>query len=363
MWPCARLGPGPGFRLFAGAAALTPLLVSACTQGTPRPGDAFPADGRALFPDLEEVVGLPDQPREGASSEFWEWWGDGQAELSGYRLTLDRYGDPREAELALIYVTEPHDRRTWIKDDDARGRNRVEVLKLNFNAFFLTGIYPYGVMASVFSPVDRYREERFQPVRIVHSAQEWCGAYSHMVWPGPDRLRSLRLSYFAGEDERVADLAAEPGTLYEDALLIQLRELDGPFAGGGEWEGWLVPALWRVRAGHGEPTPVRARITREEGVREIPAAVPVTRFTLEAGDYRRVIEVERDHPRRILGWTTSTGEEAVILASERLPYWRLNRLGDESYRELLGLSSRGIVPPGAAERGSPPPEVGSGPVC
>ena len=390
MWPCAPLGSRPAFRLFAGTAALTTLLVSACTQGTPRPGDHFPADGRALFPDLEAVVGLPDQPREGATSEFWEWWGDGQAELSGYRLTLNRYGDPREAELALIYVTEPHDRRSWIKDDDARGRNRVEVLKLNSNAFFLTGIYPYGVMTSVFSPVDRYREERFQPVRIVHSAQEWCGAYSHMVWPGPDRLRSLRLSYFAGEDERVADLAAEPGTLYEDALLIQLRELDGPFAGGGEWEGWVVPALWRVRAGHGDPSPVRARITREEGVGEIPvqahpgegfsfggsaaarpetvsspstSAVPVTRFTLEAGDYRRVIDVERDHPRRILGWTTSTGEEAVILATERLPYWRLNRLGDESYRELLGLSPRGILPPGAGNPSQDPPDAGDGPVC
>jgi|GEM_PF-74061 len=362
------------------------IALAGCSPGNSWTGDAYPSDGRAVFPDLADVVGLPDQPREGASSRFWEWWGDGQAELSGYRLTLPRYRESREAELALIYVTEPHDRRSWIKDDDAEGRNRVEVLKLNFNAFFLTGIYPYGVMTSVFAPVDRYRAERFQPVRIVHSAQEWCGAYSHLVWPGPDRFRSLRLSYFAGEDERVADVAVEDATLYEDALLIQLRELDGPFAEGRDWEGPLVPALWRVRAGHGDPAPVEARITRREASREGPGGeVPVTRFTVEAGEYRRVIDVERDHPRRILGWTTSAGEEAELLATERLPYWRLNQLGDESYREALGLSPEGILPPGASggSRGfeprspegasgtevppaaglRPPPGPGEGPVC
>jgi hypothetical protein len=354
------------------SAGLALLLVPSCSPGSFGPGDSFPPEGKAVFPDLARVVALPDQPREGASSEFWEWWGDGRGELSGYRLTLPRYRQSREAELALIYVTEPHDRRSWIKDDDARGRNRVEVLKLNSNAFFLAGIYPYAVMTSVFAPVDRYRDEAFQPVRIVHSAQEWCGAYSHLVWPGADRFRSLRLSYFAGEDERVADVPVEPGTLYEDALLVQLREMDGPFAGGGEWEGWLVPALWRVRAGHGDPGPVRARITRAEASRETTGdegrgSVPVTRFTLEAGEYRRVLDVERDHPRRILGWTTSDGEEAELLASERLPYWQLNRLGDESWREALGLSPRGIIPPGgegpASDSSPRPPGEEGVPLC
>jgi hypothetical protein len=351
------------------AAGLALVVIPSCSPGSLGPGDSFPPEGRAVFPDLARVVALPDLPQEGASSGFWEWWGDGRGELSGYRLTLPRYRESREAELALIYVTEPHDRRSWIKDDDARGRDRVEVLKLNSNAFFLAGIYPYAVMTSVFSPVDRYRDEAFQPVRIVHSAQEWCGAYSHMVWPGPDRFRSLRLSYFAGEDERVADVPVDRGTLYEDALLIQLRELDGPFAGGEDWEGWLVPALWRVRAGHGDPGPVQARITRARAVRETAdGSVPVTRFTVTAGEYRRVLDVEVDHPRRIMGWTASDGEEAELLASERLPYWQLNRLGDESWREVLGLSSRGIIPPGPAPvpggaPGRPPPGDEDGSLC
>ena len=337
---------------WAGTAAAAALLVTlaACTPSPPAHSGAVSDDGRALFPDLAQFSGLDDTPMEGASSEFWEWWGDGQAELSGYRMVVGRYGAPREAELALIYVTEPHDRRTWIKDDHVEEPHRVNVMKLNQNVAFLTGIYPYAVMTSVFAPVDRYRTEPFSPVRIVHSVQEWCGAYSHLVWPGPDRYRSLRLSYFAHEGERIREVEADGPLLYEDALLVQLRELDGPFAGGGDWEGMLVPELWRLRAGHRGTDPVPARITREEGVHEHQGQeVPVTRFTLQAGDYERVFEVERDPPRRILGWSTSTGEEAELLATERLAYWELNRPGDESWRETLGLSPRGVLPPGAGD--------------
>ncbi|MEX2529336.1 MAG: hypothetical protein WD960_01070 [Gemmatimonadota bacterium] len=341
---------------------LLPLL-GACRL--PGPGAEAEGTERPLFSDLAAFTQLPERPVASASSEFWEWWGDGRAELSGYQMTVQHYGEPREAELALIYVTEPHDRRTWIKDDDASSPERVEVLKLNRNAAFLTGSYPYAVMTSVFAPVDRYRDEAFAPVRIVHQAQEWCGAYSHLVWPGRNRFRSLRLSYFAQHGERIREVDVPGEVLYEDALLVQLRELDGPFAGGGDWEGLLVPELWRVRSMHGSVDPVPATIVREEGIRRMGQEEhPITRFTLESDGYRRIFEVEREVPRRVLGWTTSTGEEAEILATERLPYWELNRLGDESVREALGLSPHGLLPPGgeAATGGAcPDPSAGAPP--
>jgi hypothetical protein len=97
---------------------------------------------------------------------------------------------------------------------------------------------------------------------------------------------------------------------------------------------------------------VRAHITREEGTTALAGhEVATTRFTLQAGDYRRTFEVERDPPRRVLGWTTSTGETAELLSTERLAYWELNRPGDESWREALGLSARGSLPPGMEDDG------------
>lgn len=305
-------------------------------DGTP-PAGVLEAGALQLFPDLATLSSLPPEPTSRASSEFWDHWGDGRAELSGYRVTLSRYGEPREAQLSMIYVTEPHDRRTWVKDDGAEEPDRVEVLKLIRSMQFMTGIYPYSVHATTFAPVDAWREERFQPVRINLSVQEWCGSVTHQVFPGSNRARSLRLSYFASEGETVRDFEIDENTLFEDALLIQLRELDGPFQGGGDWEGLLVRELWSFRTGHAAIRRVPARITRSSATRD---GTPVTRFVLEAGEYTRTFDVEVAPPRRVLGWESSTGETARLLDTERLAYWTLNQPGDERYREELGLGPR-----------------------
>lgn len=339
--PCrkSRLLAGP----LAGGLGILLTTVS-CSGG---PVARVTGGARPLF-DAGEVVAMPATPSRGASSEFWTGWGDGRAELSAYRITTPRYGEPREGELVLIYVTEPHDRRTWIKDDAVDEPHRVEVLKLNASLKFMTGVYPYSVLTSVFAPVDAYFEERFQPVKISMSAQEWCGHVFHELWAGRSGFRALRLSYFAEEGERVRDQETGGGVLYEDALLIQLRELDGPFAGGGDWSGRIVPGLWESRRGHTTLEPVAATIERGSGERE---GAPVTRFVISYGSFSRTVEVERDPPRRILGWTTSDGEDVRLVGSRRLAYWRLNGTEDPDLRATLGLDPHGSVPP----PGTPPP--------
>lgn len=367
----ARPAAGAASFLVAAVAAVA-VAAGACAPDGPGGGDradagADAADredaGRSLVPDASSYSWLPRTPDAGASSGFWDHWGDGKAEMSGYRVTVPRYGEMRDGELVLVYVTEPHDRRRWIKDDDVGDPHRVEVMKLNVGLQFQTGVYPYSVLTSVFSPVADWGRERFSPAKIVTSAQEWCGSYRHQVWPGEESFRSMLLSYFAGEGERVRTVDAPPGVLYEDALLIQLRELDGPFAGGGDWRGEIVPSLWRLRAGHAPARPVPATITRRDARRD---GTPVTRFVLEYRDYRRTYDVERAAPHRVLGWSTSEGAEAELLATERLPYWRLNAEGDESVRARLGLEvdeeaappGPGGSDPGGPSSAAPPPAGG-----
>lgn len=320
------------------------LVLLACSE--PREAAGPP---HTIFDDPGAFSGLPDRPRSTAGSAFWNRWGDGRAELSGYRLTLRRYGEMRRGELVHVTVTEPHDRRAWIKDDEASEPHRVNVLKFLAQATFQTGIYPYTVTTVAYAPVDRYAEERFAPVKLVGSADEWCGSWHAVAWPGPDRLRLLRLSYFAAEGEVREERVVPSGTLYEDALPIQLRELDGPFASGGDWEGHLVPALWSSRARHRPVEAVPASISRATGKRD---GVPVNRFVLRYGDRVRTFEVERDLPRRLLGWRTEEGgavmEQATLLGTDRLAYWERNRPGDEALRSRLGLpetpSATGATP-------------------
>ena len=329
------------------------LSAMACEQTEPE-RDPGGAGVSSLARAGAEFTGLPDEPQASASSEFWSHWGDGRAELSSYRAVVQRYGEPREGELVLIYVTEPHDRRRWIKDDEVQDPNRVEVLKLNLSQKFLTGIYPYSVMTSVFSPVDEWRAERFQPVKIGHTVQEWCGHYMHQVWPGPESLRSLRMSYFASDGEGIAEIDVPSGALYEDALLIQLRELDGRFADGGDWEGWILPSLWAVRRGAATAEPIQGAIIREQlEPGDDTDGRSLTRFTLRYGDYWREYDVETAEPRRIVGWRTSLGDTVRLVETRRLPYWTENDPAGRALRTDLGLSanSSGVPPgfPGGAE--------------
>ena len=313
------------------------LLAGACqTDGAqgPSAAESSSATAGAGRPDPAEVTALPDQPDGSASSAFWDHWGDGRAELSTYRGEVSRYGSLRRAQMDLIYVTEPHDRRRWLKDDDAPDQHRVNVLKLNRLLKFQTGIYPYSVMTSVFAPTADWGRPRFQPVKVTLTAQEWCGHVFHGIWPGPDRFMTEIRSYFASEGEQVELVDTPADTLYQDALPIQLRQLDGPFNAGEEWRGEIVPSLWHTRKGHAEPKPVEATITRRDADLD---DTPVTRFVLGYGDVEVTYDIEKAPPHRLLRWRHSDGSHLELKASKRLAYWKLNNPGDESHRRDLGL--------------------------
>jgi hypothetical protein len=286
-----------------------------------------------------EVASAPAAPVARATAAFWQHWGDGKAELSGYAITTGRYGRPRDGKVVLIYVTEPMDRRVWIKDDDGSvaPADRVNVLKLNHVLKFQTGIYPYSVLTSVFTPVDGSAAERFAPVKISFTAQEWCGSVWQKLSVSPRSFASEIRSYFHAEGEREDTIPTAAGTLYEDALLIQLRELDGPFATGRDWSGEIVPALWSSRKAHIPLKPAPATIRREDALRD---GVPVTRFTLAYAGQSRTIDVEKAPPRRVLGWACSDGETARLLKTARLPYWQLHDPGDEKYLAEIGLGGQ-----------------------
>jgi len=281
-------------------------------------------------------AGPAQEPGVRASEAFWSRWGDGKAELSGYAVREERYGAMRDGRMVLIYVTEPMERRTWVKDDSGSvpEDERVEVLKLNRNLTFRTGIYPYSVMTSVFAPVDGAEPERFSPTKISFTAQEWCGQVFRMLLPRSGAVRDELHSYFQSEGDRSETIDLPADTLYEDALWIQLRELDGPFAGGGDWSGRLVPSSWSMRKSHRPLRAVRATIRRADAERD---GTPVTRFTIEYEGAAREIDVEKGEGHRILGWRGPGEEAGRLLATARLAYWELNAPGGERYLSRIGM--------------------------
>jgi hypothetical protein len=282
------------------------------------------------------------------AADFWSVWGDGKAELSGYRLMQPRYGQSRVGTAVLIYVTEDLHEGTRVKDEGKGAKDSYPVLKLNAVRKFRTGIYDYSVMTSVFSRVQGAAGERAWPLRKVSfSSQEWCGHVYHQLVPRGEALRSESHSYFDGEADEVRDLPRPADGVVEDELPVLLRS----YAGRGDYlqagKGLRVPylgSLLRARLLHQPLSWGRAALSRAAA----PVEVEVPAGRLRAIVYTVAVEggetgtywFEAAAPHRLLKWRWSGGEEGVMLGSARLPYWQLNGAGQESYLKQLGLSEK-----------------------
>ena len=115
--------------------AALPAVVSGCTD--PVAG----ASGSLVRPATPDEV-----------ARFERHWQDGRAEVSGYRLSVVRYGATRVGQAAMIVVTEPFRVSARVKADDPSRRpsDVADALKMNLTRDFQTGVYDYNTMTSLF---------------------------------------------------------------------------------------------------------------------------------------------------------------------------------------------------------------------
>ena len=268
------------------------------------------------------------------SEDFNEYWYKSQAELSHYKLTQARYGELREGDAVLIFVTEHLSPATLIKTDNADNKG-IPVLKLNHTRNFKTGVYPYSVMTSVFTPVNF--AENTRTLKVSFSAQEWCGQVFQMLkWKGSGYSGSLH-SYFEGEGDE--DISISP-TLLEDEIFNKIR-INPESLPVGDIE--LVPSMLFLRLMHEEFKAYSASaILKKENENQI--------YRLNYPELERevVIYFEENFPFKILKWTESYPDgfgnnksllttTATLDTTIMLDYWKRNSLADSIYRTQLGL--------------------------
>src|SRR5262245_29695790 len=123
------------------------------------------------------VLAASTAAAKAAAQDFWAYWGDGQAELGGYRLVQPRYGARREGTSVLIFVNEEMSDALRVKADPGKHppTDILPVLKLNAIRDFQTGIYDYNVMTSVFARI----VPGWPVAKVSFSSQEWCGHVYH----------------------------------------------------------------------------------------------------------------------------------------------------------------------------------------
>lgn len=279
---------------------------------------------------------------------FWDHWGDGKAELSGYELTMPRYGELRTGTAVAIFVTETFSNEARVKADPGEHAKSDEfpVLKLNLVEDFATGIYDYNWMTSTFLALEPVAgRPRGFPTKVSFSGQEWCGhVYAQMLFDATN-ARRMSHSYFDGEADQQGQLDTPADGITEDALWHWARGWAAPqLRRGDSIEVPLLMALKRSRAKHQSLNWEKGTLARaaEPETIEVPAgAFEVERYTATwSSGYIRTFYVETAMPHRIIRWETTEGERAEILATERLPYWALH--DNEHLGELtkLGLTPR-----------------------
>lgn len=270
-------------------------------------------------------------PKKELSTAFKKYWYAGDAEITTYRLQQARYGETRDGEAVLIYVTEPFLPEKQVKADENHADN-IPVLKLNATKNYLTGIYPYSIMSSIFYPV----HDNQHAVKVSFSSQEWCGqVYAQLN--NREKFDVLSHSYFEKEGDQNVKLEK---TILENELWNKIR-IDPTDLPVGEFE--VLPSFEYLRLSHKELKAYDAKLTLME-------SGAITVYEISYPELQRTVKIEftTTFPYTIEKWSetfsSGFGEKAKQLTSTatkmktlKTPYWQQNGNKDLSLRDSLGL--------------------------
>lgn len=258
------------------------------------------------------------------SEDFKNYWYNGLAEITSYSMEQERYGEIRDAEAVLIYVTEDFLPEIQVKADRPSDSNK-SVLKLNQTKKFFTGIYPYSIMNSVFYPL----EEKNHALKVTTSVQEWCG-HVYAQLNNRDSFKIKSHSYFESEADQEFEFQK---TALEDELWTQIRVNPEGLPSG---ELLIIPSFEFIRLKHKELKPYNAIATTQ-------TRDSIHSFKVEYPSLKRSLTIwyEPDFPYQIIKWEEQSSDlttKATKKKQLRTDYWSKNTNADSHLRDSLQLN-------------------------
>lgn len=274
-----------------------------------------------LIPASHESI--RNQSRE-ISGTFKEYWYSGLAEVTSYELKQERYGEIRNGTAVNIFVTEDFLPEEQVKANRA-GEGTVSVLKLNQVKKFTTGLYPYSIMTSTFSPVNSKKHA----LKSTHSMQEWCGQI-YMQLNNRKKFDIQSHSYFEGEADQNFSLEK---TWLENEIwnLIRLNPEELPT---GEFS--MIPSFEFARMYHKplEQEAVKGSLTQGDSLTTYRLTYPELKREL-------IVYFESSFPYSIERWEeilpNGLKTEAVKMKRLHIDYWTKNGKEDAFLRDSLNL--------------------------
>ena len=289
-----------------------------------------------IAPMILWSISLYSQEFKLSNSKFKDYWYSGKAEIASYELDISRYGENRTGNAVLIFVTEDFSRSKHVKLDRPQQvpEDKVNVMKLNFTKKFLTGIYPYSMMTSVFTPALSDPE---MPLKITSSSQEWCGNTFMQMNLEDDQYLFRGFSYF----EKEGDVKYKIDQAMPEDNIWNLIRIDPNLLPAGKIK--LIPGTIPARLNHFKVEPENAvatlNVEEEEAVYTIDYPVLGRRLK---------ITFESEFPFKITSWeetfkVVKEGKEKTFVTKARLlntvhtDYWTKTGNEDIEWREKLKL--------------------------
>ena len=273
--------------------------------------------------------------------QFGDYWYAGKAELNHFDLTQIRYGEKRKGDAVLIYVTEDFLAEKQVKKEfgDEKG---ISVLKLNYMKKFITGIYDYSIMASIFTPIE-FRKYP-QTLKLTFSSQDWCGQSFAQMNLRNGKLNYEQRSYFQAEGDIDEALDA---TYVEEDVWTRMR-IEPQMLPMGKVK--MVPSQEYLRLNHKQLKAYDAQAQLMLQVNDVKTGGPKEFYvyTITYPELDRVLKItcQSLFPFKIMSWEETTDfsnsaksltTKAVAGKTEMLPYWELNKNANQGLRDSLGL--------------------------
>lgn len=259
------------------------------------------------------------------SEAFKTYWYDGNAEITSYELFQERYGELRKGKAVNIFVTEDFLPEAQVKADNTSEEN-VLVIKLNQVKKYVTGIYPYSVMTSAFSPLNSTNHA----IKLSFSMQEWCG-HAYVQLNNKLEYDIMSHSYFEGEADQNLSL---PKTWLESEIwnLIRINPNQLPT---GDLS--VLPSFEYFRMSH-------QKIEAKNANGKLMQGDSLSSYTLDYPEIKRalVIYFNSQSPYEIERWE-ETHPNGLKTTAEKLrriksKYWSQNSTQFEFLRDSLLLN-------------------------
>jgi hypothetical protein len=301
------------------------LLIGLFACNTAQDQSVSPAKAKALVPGH-------------FSGSLTEYWYEGQAEINTYDLEQARYGEIRPGQVSMVFVSEDFLTDKQVKNDNYTNPNSTPVLKTNIIRRFVTGIYDYSIMTSVFSPTKT--SEVPHTLKVTTSSQDWCGqTFTQLNYAGGGQWNKQVRSYF----EQEGDVnEAIPADFLEDELFNRIRS-GWETLPVGEFR--IVPSTSYLLMTHKPYQARRATVSLQdhEGDDE---SKPGKAYVINYAADNRKLEIffNAEAPYTITGWNETYPErgknlvtKARLTHQKRAPYWSQNSVANEGLRAEIGL--------------------------